>query len=135
MKINKCKVCGKETTNAHYCSMECRDVSRKKSTYEIRICPICNTKFECRKKESKKYCSIKCSARDSDLNAIKTKTDFPLKGEIAARILDLCGLVVNKNTIPGDESAADASGIRLGTPWITQRGLGKEDMEKLMITR
>jgi len=66
-----------------------------------------------------------------DLNAIETKTGFPLKGEIAARILDLCGLVVNKNTIPGDETAADASGIRLGTPWVTQRGLGKEDMDKL----
>jgi glycine cleavage system T protein len=66
-----------------------------------------------------------------DLKAIKTSTGFPLKGEIAARILDLCGLVVNKNTIPGDETAADASGIRLGTPWITQRGLGKEEMEKL----
>jgi len=66
-----------------------------------------------------------------DLKAVKTRTGFPLKGEIAARILDLCGLVVNKNTIPGDETAADASGIRLGTPWITQRGLGKEEMEKL----
>jgi len=66
-----------------------------------------------------------------DLKAIRTKTGFPLKGEIAARILDLCGLVVNKNTIPGDETAADASGIRLGTPWITQRGLGKEEMKKL----
>ncbi len=66
-----------------------------------------------------------------DLNALKTKTGFPLKGEVAARILDLCGLVVNKNTIPGDKTAADASGIRLGTPWITQRGLRKEDMDKL----
>ena len=66
-----------------------------------------------------------------DLKAIKTSTGFPLKGEIAARILDICGLVVNKNTLPGDETAADASGIRLGTPWITQRGLGKEEIEKL----
>ncbi len=66
-----------------------------------------------------------------DLRAIKTSTGFPLKGEIAARILDVCGLVVNKNTIPGDKTAADASGIRLGTPWTTQRGLGKEEMEKL----
>ncbi len=66
-----------------------------------------------------------------DLKAIKTRTGFPVKGEIAARILDTCGLVVNKNTLPGDVTAADASGIRLGTPWITQRGLGKEEMEKL----
>ena len=66
-----------------------------------------------------------------DLNAIEAKTGFPLKGEIAARILDLCGLVVNKNTIPGDETAAEASGIRLGTPWVTQRGFGKKEMEKI----
>ena len=66
-----------------------------------------------------------------DLNAIETKTGFPLKGEIAARILELCGLVTNKNTIPGDQSAADASGIRLGTPWVTQRGLGTQDMDDL----
>lgn len=66
-----------------------------------------------------------------DLNAIETGTGFPIKGEIAARILELCGLVTNKNTIPGDESAADASGIRLGTPWVTQRGLGPQDMDIL----
>ncbi len=66
-----------------------------------------------------------------DLNAIETDTGYRLKGEIAARILELCGLVTNKNTIPGDESAADASGIRLGTPWVTQRGLGPEDMDDL----
>ncbi|MDH4208897.1 MAG: serine hydroxymethyltransferase, partial [Anaerolineae bacterium] len=66
-----------------------------------------------------------------DLNAIETQTGFPLKGELAARILELCGLVTNKNTIPGDQSAADASGIRLGTPWVTQRGLRPEDMDEL----
>jgi glycine cleavage system T protein len=66
-----------------------------------------------------------------DLNAVKTPTGFPLKGEIAARVLDLCGLVVNKNTIPGDATAADASGIRLGTPWVTQRGMGYQEMERL----
>jgi glycine cleavage system T protein len=69
-----------------------------------------------------------------DLNAIKTPTGFPLKGEIAARVLDLCGLVVNKNTIPGDATAADASGIRLGTPWVSQRGMGSREMERLADT-
>ena len=42
---------------------------------------------------------------------------------MAARILDIAGLVVNRNTIPGDKTAVNASGIRLGTPWMTQRGL------------
>jgi glycine/serine hydroxymethyltransferase len=66
-----------------------------------------------------------------DLNAVKTPTGFALKGEIAARILDLCGLVVNKNTIPGDATAADASGVRLGTPWVSQRGMGPREMERI----
>jgi len=52
-------------------------------------------------------------------------------GEIAARILDLCGIVCNKNTIPGDTSAADARGIRLGTPWITQRGISESQIDRL----
>ncbi len=43
-------------------------------------------------------------------------------GDTAARILDLAGIVCNRNTIPGDKSARMPSGIRLGTPWVTQRG-------------
>jgi len=66
-----------------------------------------------------------------DLKPIKTSTGFPLRGEMAARILDLCGIVVNKNTIPGDDVTALASGIRMGTPWVTQRGMGPMHMESL----
>ena len=66
-----------------------------------------------------------------DLRAVKTTTGFPLRGEMAARILDLSGIVVNKNTIPGDEITALASGIRMGTPWVTQRGLRPEHMDEL----
>lgn len=66
-----------------------------------------------------------------DVKAIPTKSGVPLNGEIAARILDLCGIVCNKNTIAGDTSATHPSGIRLGTPWITQRGLTPDDMRTL----
>ena len=45
-----------------------------------------------------------------------------LSGDMAARLLDLIGIVCNRQTIPGDTSALRPSGIRLGTPWITQRG-------------
>jgi glycine hydroxymethyltransferase len=64
-----------------------------------------------------------------DLRALPNTTGFVMMGEIAARILDLAGIVCNKNTLPGDTSAADAHGIRLGTPWPTQRGMGPEEMD------
>ncbi|MGB9673532.1 MAG: glycine cleavage system aminomethyltransferase GcvT [Anaerolineales bacterium] len=54
-----------------------------------------------------------------------------LSGDQAARILDIAGIVVNRNTIPGDTSAADPSGIRMGTPWVTQRGFKEAEMTKL----
>ncbi len=66
-----------------------------------------------------------------DLNPLKSAEGFPLKGEMVARILDLAGIVVNKNTIPGDEDAGEASGIRMGTPWLTQRGMGAAEMDKI----
>ncbi len=51
---------------------------------------------------------------------------------MAARILDLVGIVVNRNTIPGDKNSADPSGIRLGTPWITQRGFDEKKTRALV---
>jgi glycine hydroxymethyltransferase len=63
-----------------------------------------------------------------DCGSVAGPDGTSLSGDQAARILDLAGIVVNRNTIPGDASAADPSGIRLGTPWVTQRGLGEKDM-------
>jgi len=54
-----------------------------------------------------------------------------LSGDQAARILDLVGVVVNRNTIPGDKSAADPSGIRMGPSWVTQHGLKEADIIRL----
>ncbi len=55
----------------------------------------------------------------------------PLMGDPAACILDLAGIVANRNTIPGDSTAAFPSGVRLGTPWLTQRGLREDDMRAI----
>ncbi len=66
-----------------------------------------------------------------DCKTVKGRDDTPLMGGVTATILDMIGIVVNKNTIPGDKSAAYPSGIRLGTPWVTQRGLTEPDMEQI----
>ena len=72
-----------------------------------------------------------------DLKSVKTSTGYTLLGETAVRMLDLVGIVANKNTIPGDTVTAEASGIRLGTPWISQRGISREGIKELggIITR
>lgn len=54
-----------------------------------------------------------------------------LSGDMAARILDLAGIVTNRNTIPGDKNALAASGVRIGTVWISQLGWGDAEMEQL----
>ncbi len=64
-----------------------------------------------------------------DCKSIKNPADgTPLSGDMAARILDLAGIVVNRNTIPGDRSALAATGVRFGTPWLTQRGFKENDL-------
>ncbi|MCL7452909.1 MAG: glycine cleavage system aminomethyltransferase GcvT [Anaerolineae bacterium] len=66
-----------------------------------------------------------------DLNSVQTDTGFLLRGEPAVRILDLAGIVANKNTIPGDTETALAMGIRLGTPWLSQRGFGPAQIDQV----
>ncbi|MBN1314976.1 MAG: glycine cleavage system aminomethyltransferase GcvT, partial [Anaerolineales bacterium] len=61
------------------------------------------------------------------------KKGTPLMGDVAARILDLAGIVLNRNTIPGDKSARNPSGVRLGTPWITQRGFKTAEIKRLAV--
>jgi len=66
-----------------------------------------------------------------DLKGLAGTCAEGLDGEIATRILDLANLVANKNTIAGDEDAAHPTGVRFGTTWVTQRGLGPDDMDDL----
>ncbi len=66
-----------------------------------------------------------------DVTSIKGEDGASLSGDQAARILDVVGIVVNRNTIPGDKNSMDPSGIRLGTPWITQRGFNEKTTREL----
>lgn len=60
-----------------------------------------------------------------------TSGGFELNGEVVSRILDLCGITCNKNTIAGDDNAQFPTGVRFGTTWITQKGLKDEHMRRL----
>ncbi len=54
---------------------------------------------------------------------------FGISGKKAERALDEVGITVNKNTIPNDPRPPTlASGIRIGTPAMTTRGFGPEEM-------
>jgi len=55
-----------------------------------------------------------------------------ITGKDAEILLDRAAITVNKNTIPGDpQSPFVTSGIRLGTPALTTRGFGVEEMERV----
>jgi glycine hydroxymethyltransferase len=55
-----------------------------------------------------------------------------ITGKVAEKALDRAGITVNKNTIPFDtNSPMVASGVRIGTPALTTRGMKVKEMEKV----
>ncbi|MBT7736472.1 serine hydroxymethyltransferase, partial [Candidatus Peregrinibacteria bacterium] len=59
-------------------------------------------------------------------------TSKGVTGKEAQQALDEVGITLNKNTVPGDpRSPMDPSGIRLGTPAVTTRGMKEAEMEKV----
>jgi glycine hydroxymethyltransferase len=59
-------------------------------------------------------------------------TVFGIGGKIAEKTLDRCGITVNMNMIPFDtRKPMDPSGIRIGSPALTTRGMGPEEFRKI----
>lgn len=56
--------------------------------------------------------------------------DSDISGKELERRLDMANITANKNTVPGEvRSAVETSGVRIGTPAVTSRGLSEADMD------
>ena len=59
-------------------------------------------------------------------------TTYDLTGKAVEKLLDEAHITCNKNTIPNDpKSPFVTSGIRLGTPAVTSRGMKEDDMDRI----
>lgn len=69
---------------------------------------------------------------ENHLMVIDTEASFGMSGDEAQRLLDEIGLTTNKQVIPDDpRPPMRPSGIRLGTPAPTARGMGRSEMESI----
>ena len=69
---------------------------------------------------------------ENHLVLVDVKKSFKIDGKFFERALDMVGLTLNANALPNDKSAAfRPSGVRLGTPAITTRGMGEAEMIKI----
>lgn len=71
---------------------------------------------------------------ENHLILANVKASFGFDGKIYERALDMVGLTLNANAVASDKGGAfRPSGVRLGTPAITTRGLGKDEMVTLAL--
>lgn len=69
---------------------------------------------------------------DNHLILMDVKTSMGVTGKEAEHVLDSVGITCNKNSIPFDtERPFVTSGIRIGTPAVTTRGMGLNEMDEI----
>jgi glycine hydroxymethyltransferase len=75
---------------------------------------------------------IVSNGTDNHMVVIDLTPDGIGRGVFLQDALDMAGITVNKNTIPADPSSPFyPSGVRVGTPAITTRGMEEKEMEKI----
>src|SRR5690606_617974 len=77
-------------------------------------------------------CHLITGGTENHLLVIDTIRSFEIDGRVAETALDAAGLTVNKQVIPDDpRPPLRPSGIRLGTPAITTRGMKEAQMKQV----
>lgn len=75
---------------------------------------------------------LRGNGTENHLILIDMMESFGINGKLYEKALDLVGLTLNANALPGDQGGAfKPNGVRLGTPAITTRGMGEKEMIKL----
>lgn len=79
-----------------------------------------------------KWFKIVSGGTDNHLMLVDTFTSYGVTGRDAEHALEVVGLSVNKNMVPYDtRPPMNPSGIRIGTPAATTRGMGIEEMKEI----
>ncbi len=103
-------------------------LSPKFIEYQKKVVDNANTLAEILKKLGIKLVS---DGTDNHLMLLDLK-NLEITGYEAEKILEKATIIVNKNTIPGDlKTPGVTSGIRIGTPAVTSRGMKEKEMEKI----
>lgn len=56
-----------------------------------------------------------------------------LDGTQAEQLLEAAGIIANRNSVPGDEKPFRPSGVRMGTPSLTARGMKEREMKRVVM--
>jgi len=98
-------------------------------TYQKQV--IKNAKVLCESLQEEGF-KIVSDGTDNHLLLVDVKSSLGITGKLAEEVLDRVNITVNKNVIPYDlESPFKTSGIRLGTPAMTTRGLKEDDFREI----
>ena len=79
----------------------------------------------------KKGYNLVSGGTDNHLILVDLKSSRGIDGARVERVLELACIATNKNTIPGDTSALNPGGIRMGTPALSSRGFMEDDFAKV----
>ena len=93
-------------------------------SYQKQVLLNCSSLVKCL---SQHNIEIVSGGSDNHLALIDLRNRGGITGNQAEKVCEFARITLNKNTVPGDKSAINPSGLRVGTPAMTSRGATEED--------